>query len=30
MTGLIAEFFMGDDLRRIPFWQLVFEPDAGY
>ncbi len=30
MTGLIAEFFMDDDHRRIPFWQLVFEPDAGY
>jgi len=30
MTGLIAEFFMGDEIRRIPFWQLVFEPDAGY
>ena len=20
MTGLIAEFFMGENLRRIPFW----------
>jgi hypothetical protein len=30
MTGLIAQFFMGDALEKIPFWQLVFTPDAGY
>ncbi|HEY9079388.1 YeeE/YedE thiosulfate transporter family protein [Magnetovibrio sp.] len=30
MTGLIAEVFMGDDLKRLPFWNLVFVPDAGY
>lgn len=30
MTGLIAELFMGDDLKRLPFWNLVFEPDIGY
>ena len=30
MTGLIAEFFMGDSLQQIPFWQLVFTPDASY
>jgi hypothetical protein len=30
MTGLVAKFFMGDALNAIPFWQLVFEPDAGY
>jgi uncharacterized protein len=30
MTGLIAKFFMGDALANIPFWQLVFKPDAGY
>jgi hypothetical protein len=30
MTGLVAKFFMGDALGSIPFWQLVFVPDAGY
>jgi len=30
MTGLMAEAVMGDELRRIPFWNLVFQPDAGY
>lgn len=30
MTGLIAKFFMGDAINSIPFWQLVFKPDAGY
>ncbi len=30
MTGLIAKFFMGDSLEQIPFWQLVFTPDASY
>ena len=30
MTGLIAQWFMGDDLKRIPFWELVFPPHADY
>ena len=30
MTGLIAEFFIGDAIGQIPFWQLVFQPDASY
>jgi hypothetical protein len=30
ITGLVAQFFMGDELSRIPFWNLVFVPDAGY
>ena len=30
MTGIIAQFFMGDELNRVPFWSLVFVPDAGY
>ncbi|MHB1084583.1 MAG: YeeE/YedE thiosulfate transporter family protein [Thiobacillus sp.] len=30
MTGLIAQLFMGDDLNRIPFWNLVFPPHADY
>lgn len=30
MTGLIAKFFMGDAINNIPFWNLVFQPDAGY
>jgi len=31
MTGLIAEAVMGEEqLSRIPFWSLVFEPDWGY
>jgi hypothetical protein len=30
MTGLIAKFFIGDAIEQIPFWQLVFQPDAGY
>jgi hypothetical protein len=30
ITGLVAELFMGDELSRIPFWSLVFKPDAGY
>lgn len=30
MTGLIAKFFMGDAIYNIPFWQLVFTPDAAY
>lgn len=30
MTGLAAQFVLGDAIERIPFWQLVFVPDAGY
>ncbi len=30
ITGLVAELFLGDKLSRIPFWNLVFVPDAGY
>jgi len=30
MTGLAAQAILGDDLQRIPFWSLVFEPDATY
>lgn len=30
MTGLIAQLFLGDDLKRIPFWDLVFPPHADY
>ena len=30
MTGLAAQLVLGDDLDRIPFWTLVFPPDAGY
>ncbi len=31
MTGLAAQFLMGEEaLERIPFWSLVFKPDAGY
>jgi len=30
MTGLMASFVLGDTLDRIPFWQLVFQPDASY
>lgn len=30
MTGLIAKFFMGDKLNQIPFWDIVFKPDATY
>lgn len=30
MTGLLAKLILGDDLARIPFWSLVFVPDAGY
>jgi hypothetical protein len=30
MTGLAAQAIMGEDLERIPFWSLVFTPDAGY
>jgi hypothetical protein len=30
MTGLAAQAVMGDALDRLPFWQLVFVPTAGY
>lgn len=30
MTGLIARAVLGEDLARIPFWNLVFEPDPTY
>ncbi|TYB82147.1 YeeE/YedE thiosulfate transporter family protein [Maritimibacter fusiformis] len=30
MTGLIAQVFMGDELERLPFWTLVFDPDPTY
>ena len=30
MTGLIAQAVMGDELDRLPFWQLVFTPDPTY
>lgn len=30
MTGLMAQAVLGDDIKRIPFWSLVFEPDPYY
>jgi len=30
MTGIAAEAIMGDALHRLPFWQLVFQPDPTY
>ncbi|WP_264600385.1 YeeE/YedE family protein [Rhodobium gokarnense] len=30
MTGLAAEAVLGDDIERLPFWSLVFQPDWGY
>ena len=30
MTGLMAKWILGDDIARIPFWSLMFVPDAGY
>lgn len=30
MTGLMAKAIAGDAIDRIPFWNLVFPPDAGY
>ncbi|MDH3637738.1 MAG: YeeE/YedE family protein [Gammaproteobacteria bacterium] len=30
MTGLMAQAVLGDDIRRIPFWELVFTPDWSY
>jgi uncharacterized membrane-anchored protein YitT (DUF2179 family) len=30
MTGLAAQAVLGDDLQRIPFWNLVFPPSFEY
>ena len=30
MTGLIAKFFMGHAIYRIPFWSVAFPPDPYY
>lgn len=30
MTGLIAQSVMGEELNKIPFWQIVFVPDGSY
>jgi uncharacterized membrane protein YedE/YeeE len=30
MTGLMAQAVVGDDLQRIPFWNLVFPPSFEY
>ncbi|BBP04028.1 hypothetical protein TPL01_15930 [Sulfuriferula plumbiphila] len=30
MTGLIAKFFMGGAIDRIPFWNVAFPPDPYY
>lgn len=30
MTGLAAKFFLGDDIDRIPFWNVAFPPDPYY
>jgi uncharacterized membrane protein YedE/YeeE len=30
MTGLIAKGILGDDLQRLPFWNLVFPPHWDY
>ncbi len=30
MTGLAAQAIMGDELQRLPFWNLVFQPDPSY
>jgi hypothetical protein len=30
MTGLMALAVLGDDLQRIPFWNIVFPPHADY
>ena len=30
MTGLIAKAIIGDEIKRLPFWNLVFEPSFGY
>ncbi|MEJ5211481.1 MAG: YeeE/YedE thiosulfate transporter family protein [Burkholderiales bacterium] len=30
MTGLIAQAILGEDLLRLPFWNLVFQPHWDY
>jgi hypothetical protein len=30
MTGLMAQLVLGEDLKRLPFWSLVFPPHADY
>src|SRR3989338_77910 len=30
MTGLMAQAVLGDELQRIPFWNIVFPPHADY
>ena len=30
MTGLAAQAVVGDDLQRIPFWNIVFPPAVDY
>ena len=30
MTGLMAQAVLGEDLMRIPFWNIVFPPHADY
>jgi len=30
MTGLAAQLVLGDDLKRLPFWNLVFPPRGDY
>jgi len=30
LTGLAAQAIIGDELQRLPFWQLVFKPDPAY
>jgi len=29
MTGLMAQAVLGEQLNRVPFWELVFQPFAG-
>lgn len=30
MTGLMAQALIGEELQRLPFWNLVFQPDPTY
>ncbi len=30
MTGLMAQAVLGDELQRIPFWRIVFPPQADF
>lgn len=30
MTGLMAQAILGEDLKRLPFWSLVFPPQVDY